>query len=96
MNNKSTKAVWRSHIKSLFEEIIEYGGSSVAACHTPLKLTFAILKEVAVRANELQDPKLNSLMARLALYEECDPKSKHFKGFEFTDRVINMDKTLYK
>lgn len=92
---KKKDMVWRSHVKKLFEEIIEHGGHAVSAAHTPLRLTYSILIEVAQRANELQDPKLNSLMARLALYEECDPASPHYNGHEFTEMVITQDPKLY-
>jgi len=88
-------ALWRSNVKALFEEMIENGGHAIASCHMPLKITYAILTEVAQRANELQDPKLNSLMARLALYDECNPYSEHYKGNEFASKVIEMDKSLY-
>lgn len=87
---------WKSNVKALFEEIIENGGHAVAAAHMPLKITFALLTKVAARANQLQDPELNSLMARLALYAECDPYSKDFKGEEFTKQVVDQDPTLYK
>lgn len=97
MKNKHKEAqFFKSNVKALFEEIIRCGGSEVAAVHMPLRITFQILLEVANRANQLQDPKLNSLMARLALYQECDPYSESFKGFDFSEKVVNMDKSLYK
>lgn len=87
---------WRSNVKALFEEIIECGGPHVRIIHMPLKITYSILQQVANRANQLQDPELNSLMARLALYAECDPYSTDYKGAEFTTKVIKKDPSLYK
>jgi len=89
-------AKWRSNVKGMFEEIIECGGHNLAAMRMPLKITYTILAEVAQRANELQDPELNSLMARLCLFDDCNPYSEHYKGREFTQRVIDKDPELYK
>jgi hypothetical protein len=44
----------------------------------PIKIFASLLNEVAIRASQLNDPKLNSLMMRLTLYEMADPESKHY------------------
>ncbi len=63
--------VWKSNIKSLFEEIIE-NTKEGQALDKPLRITYNILLEVSKRASELNDDKLNGLMCRLALYEIAD------------------------
>lgn len=87
-NNNATQMQWKANVKALFEEIIENGGHAVAATHMPLKITYSILREVANRANELGDPKLNALMCRLALYEESDPFSEHYIGDKKLNEII--------
>jgi hypothetical protein len=37
-----------------------------------------LLNRVGERASQLNDPKLNALMARLTIYEVADPKSPSF------------------
>lgn len=68
---KST--MWKAHLPRLFEEIL--ANPSCGILRQPLLITNAILKEVAERAIELNDPKLHALMLRLALYEQGDPHS---------------------
>jgi hypothetical protein len=69
---------WKVHIPSLFNEIVENGGLGTSIFRVPLSITSRILGEVAQRALELNDPKLNALMCRLTLYEQSDPYSKEY------------------
>lgn len=70
--------VFKSNVKSLFEEVIDNGGIAVQAASMPLKITYQILLEVAKRASELNDDKLNALMCRLSLYSVADQYSEDF------------------
>lgn len=66
MTEQSLK--WRSHLPNLLTEIVE-NNPSAWALRIPILLTREILVEVAHRAIELNDPKLNVLMLRLAMYD---------------------------
>lgn len=73
------KMQWQSHVRGLFDEIIENAGPGTAGPVTVgLKLTYGILQEVAQRALELDDPQLNALMCRLAMFSFADPYSKDY------------------
>lgn len=71
-----TTLKWRCHTPRLFEEILLNPGT--AALKQPLIIFRAILVEVAQRAIELNDDKLNLLMLRLTLYECADPMSENY------------------
>lgn len=68
---------WRVNTPAFLKEI---GNSnpSMSIMAKPLMIFASILGEVASRASELNDTKMNALMARLALYEITDPYSKEY------------------
>ena len=69
--------VWRVHTAALIREIIQCC-TGASALSTPLSIFASILAQVADRAAELNDPKLNALMCRLTMYEQADPYSKDY------------------
>lgn len=73
---KTTKLNWKCHTPKLFEEILVNPGT--AMLKQPLIIFRSILVEVAMRAIELNDDKLNLLMLRLTLYECADPLSTNY------------------
>lgn len=78
---------WKVNTPGLFKEIVE-NNSQCWIFVQPLNIFQSILKQVAERAIELNDPKLNSLMLRLALYDTANPSSKDFDP-EFINEYIN-------
>lgn len=81
------KPEWKVNIPGLFKEILNNG--QCAILRVPLQVTADILAKVAKRAIELDDPELNALMCRLALYEQSDPYSKSYDR-KLMDRVRRM------
>lgn len=69
--------VWRVNTPQLLREILN-NGSIVGILSKPLAIFAELLAAVADRAIELNDPKLNHLMMRLALFEQGDPYSKGY------------------
>lgn len=67
---------WRCHTPNLLREVLHNPGTGMLA--RPLELFAQILGEVADRAVELNDDKLNALMIRLTLYEQADPDSASY------------------
>ena len=65
------KLNWKVHLPRLFDEIMLNPDCSVLK--EPLSITKSILAQVAQRAIELDDEKLNILMLRLTLYSCADP-----------------------
>jgi hypothetical protein len=53
----------------------------------PIQIFSSILYEVGARAAELNDPKLNKLMARLAIYSQTDPYSDDYSE-EITRKLL--------
>lgn len=63
---------WKVHTPNLLREVLENPGTS--ALRIPLNIFGKLLAEVGERAAEINDPKLNELMLRLAIYEQGDPE----------------------
>jgi len=63
---------WKVATHSLFKEIIQTSKEGEAV-RIPLNIMLDLLRQVAQRATELNDPKLNALMLRLALYDISNP-----------------------
>lgn len=73
----SEQLKWRVHTAELFKEIIDSNPTAVII-RRPLEILDTILREVAKRAIELDDPELNKLMIRLTLYSIADPTSPDY------------------
>jgi hypothetical protein len=79
------KLMWRVNTPQLLKEIMQ--NNEVAILSKPLAIFGTILAEVGERASELNDPKLNALMCRLAIYEVADPYNKEYNS-ELTNDTI--------
>lgn len=77
---------WKCHTPALLKEILN--NSQCAALLRPLQIFASILNEAATRASEINDAKLNACMAKLTLYEICDPYSKEYNP-EIWEKLIN-------
>jgi hypothetical protein len=77
---------WRVNTAGLFEEIL--CNSQTGILKIPLQITGKLLAAVAERAAELDDPELNGLMCRLALYSVSDPNDRVNYRSRITDRTI--------
>ena len=73
---KSKQVQWRYNTPALLKEI--GSNNEMAVMRQPLMIFASILAEVATRASQLNDPEMNKLMAKLALYEITDPYSKDY------------------
>jgi hypothetical protein len=63
---------WKLHTPNILHEIAQHSGQPILV--KPLQLFGSLLFDVATRAAELNDPRLNDLMCRLTLYEIADPE----------------------
>lgn len=79
------QVLWRVNTPQLLKEVLQNNG--VAILSKPLQIFANALSEVAERASELNDDKLNSLMCRLALYEISDPYSSEYNS-ELINEII--------
>lgn len=68
--NKNLNAQWSCHTPNLLKEILT--DPRMGILEKPLNIFGKMLAEVAERAIEIDDPKLNILMLRLTLYEVAD------------------------
>lgn len=83
---KEIHAQWKVNTPQLLREILVNNQTQIL--DRPLQIFAGILGQVASRASELNDPELNALMCRLALYEISDPYSKEFDK-DLTAKTIN-------
>jgi len=68
---------WKVNTPGLLQEVLRNPGTSILA--QPMLIFADLLAQVADRAIELDDPQLNILMMRLALYDQADPTKRSFK-----------------
>jgi hypothetical protein len=64
------------HTADILNEVLE--NTTTAPLYRPLQLLANLLGQVAQRASELHDEKLDKLMIQLTLYAVADPKSKEY------------------
>ena len=79
-------AQWKVNTPQLLKEILASNETQILKY--PLQIFSLVLAEVSQRCLELNDPILNGLMCRLALYEQSDPYSKEFNQ-AMTDYTID-------
>jgi len=75
-NPLSKQLVFTLHTSDILNEVLE--NTTTAPLTRPLQLLGKLLAEVAQRASELHDEKLDRLMIQLTLYSVADPKSKDY------------------
>lgn len=80
---------WKVHTPNLFKEIVDHAlPRKMGVMLTPINQFRLLLSEVAERASELNDPKLNALMCRMTLYEIADPESSEYDK-KTVDKIID-------
>ena len=84
VQSPETKPKWKAHLPDLLRVIDEETNF-----HNPLTIRIlkTMLSELAFRCSEINDPKLNAIMCRLALYEISDPYSKEYDA-KLTEEII--------
>lgn len=70
-------------LKEVFDENPKLGG----IFFVPANILRNYLIQIAERASELNDPKLNAIMCQMALYSIADPYSNEFDGLK-TEEII--------
>lgn len=70
-------------LKEVFDNNPTLGG----VLFVPANTLQSYLYQIAQRASELNDPKLNAIMCQMALYEIADPYQKGYNG-ELTKSII--------
>ena len=88
--NKPTSLKWKVHTKNLLTEIVQCSGHQIYKM--PINILGKLLAAVGERAAELNDPILNSLMCRLAIYTISDPESSDYNP----DAVKKIESRLNK
>jgi len=77
--------MWKVNTPQLLKEILENNETQIL--RVPLSVFGHLLSEVGERASELNDPKLNALMCRLAIYEVSDPYSENYNEKLTTETI---------
>lgn len=84
---------WQVHTVNLLKDIIaNLKDDGVGIVKHPLNIFATILNDVAERAAKINDPELNALMCRLALYNVCDPTSKVYDNRTVKKNYAGADK----
>jgi hypothetical protein len=92
---KDKQMEFKVNTPQLIKEIFEcYPNGQGDIFRIPFNVLQALLAQVASRASELNDPVLNALMCRMALYGESDPYDK--KNFNASLTKNTIDNPAYK
>ena len=78
---------WKVNSGSLIKQILDNPGTSVMV--TPLNIFKNLLGQVGKEAARINDPKLNALMCRLAIYSISDPYDADFDA-DLTRSIIEQ------
>lgn len=81
----SDELLWRVNTAGLLSEIQNCGGAAIL--DKPINIFGKLLFSVGERAAQLNDPELNALMCRLAIYSISDPYSEDHDA-ELTSEII--------
>lgn len=84
----SDAMVWRVNTTGLLNEILN-ANPTTYILEKPLNIFGKLLAAVGERAAELNDPKLNALMCRLAIYSVSDPNSPDYDAAT-VDKVLAL------
>jgi len=79
------KVVWRIHLSRMLDQLFDTNKMGVWV--RPIQQLAKIMDEVATRASELNDPKMNALMCRLGLYAISNPDDPEYDP-EATRKII--------
>lgn len=77
--------LWKCNTPQLLNEILSNPHNGILS--KPIKIFSLILQELAIRAAELNDDRLNAIMCKLALYSISDPYDKEFDK-ELANKII--------
>lgn len=82
---ETKKLRWTVHVPNFFQEIML--NKELWIMRAPMQIFQNILLEVATRASELNDPIMNALMMRLALYDIADPQIEGYDSKFINDYI---------
>ena len=83
---KNIGHLYKVHVHDIFEEIVS-NNDTMWPMRQPLNILLKILAAVAKRCTEVNDPKLNAYMMRLALYAVADPNDPNYDA-DFVNEYI--------
>lgn len=90
---------WRVNTPALLQEIGIISVKGAGIMKIPLQIFGHVLSEVGERAAQINDPQLNALMCRLAIYEISDPYDPNYdkkKVDEILSKAEEMNKKAKK
>lgn len=69
---------WRVNTAALLKEIVNNNKNIMQPLGKPIQIFANILMQLGQCAARINDPELNHLMSRLAIYSSCDPYSDDY------------------
>lgn len=84
--------LWKCHTPNLLKEILNCTGAAGHALKIPLQILGLLLAQVGERAAQINDPELNALMLRLAIYSAGDPESPDYDKNALKNELLKIVK----
>jgi hypothetical protein len=88
LNNMNAEQEFRIHTPAFLSEVFDNNPRLGATLRIPANTLRLYLIQIATRASELNDPKLNAIMCQMALYEIADPYSNEYDAKK-TKQIIS-------
>lgn len=80
---------WRVHTQRILAEVLQ--NRTCEILRQPLTIMDNLMRRVASRASELNDPELNRLMVQLTLYAIADPYNREYNP-DLVEKLLHPDK----
>src|SRR3546814_15053253 len=85
---KRSNPEWRVHTQRILAEVLQ--NRTCEILRQPLTIMDNLMRRVASRASELNDPELNRLMIQLTLYAIADPYSRDYAP-RLVEKLLNSE-----
>lgn len=90
---KTIRQEWKVNTASMLKELVS--NNDTAIMRIPVNIFKSLLAKVGERAAELNDPELNVLMCRLAIYSVADPYDKDFNP-KIVNKILKKAESIVK
>jgi len=88
MKNKNPHLEFKINTPAFLKEVFDENPKLGGIFFVPANILRMYLLQIATRASELNDPKLNAIMAQMSLYSVADQYSGEFNA-EITKKLID-------
>jgi hypothetical protein len=87
MKKKNPHTEFKIHAPQFLKELFDLNPKLGGVLFVPANVFRLYLAQIAERASQLNDPKLNAIMVQMSLYEVADPQSPEYDAKVAADLI---------